>query len=456
MESRFLDLANVGARAFGGLGPIDLTVRPGETVFLVGGNGGGKTTLVKLLTGLYPPDTGMIRHGAAQVVDAASLASYRQLFTAVFTDGFLFPNLPGAATPERDARRSCPPCWPASASTAWWASKTARFTTTRLSSGQRKRLALASACLEDRPVLVLDEWASYQIPGSSAFFYREILPALKKPRGTTLVVVSHDEAYFDAADRLVHLTSGAVDNRPDTLAVLSRPLPPSPPRPSRPSHEKAFVRDFSRVGRRRGGRLVLHRTAPASGQFPHGSRQPRRPPRHDQRHRDARTRRSGRRLRQIPGEVLALRPIPTTLRSRCGHGTRVEPGTPLLRLDDKLFVARVNQAKANVTKAEADIEAAKVKVAQTARELDRVQRLAKSRSVSASETDSAIADADAAKAALVVAESALTLAKANQEEADVNFGYTTIKSPVKGVIVDRRVNLGQLVNASAGQLPASF
>ena len=71
------------------------------------------------------------------------------------------------------------------------------------------------------------------------------------------------------------------------------------------------------------------------------------------------------------------------------------------------------------------------------------------RSVSASETDSAIADADAAKAALVVSRNALTLAKANQEEADVNFGYTTIKSPVKGVIVDRRVNLGQLVNASA-------
>ena len=73
-----------------------------------------------------------------------------------------------------------------------------------------------------------------------------------------------------------------------------------------------------------------------------------------------------------PGEVSGLCSIPTTFRSRLGHGTHVEPGTPLLRLDDKLFVARVNQAKANVTKAEADIEAAKLKAVQTARELDRV------------------------------------------------------------------------------------
>ena len=119
-----------------------------------------------------------------------------------------------------------------------------------------------------------------------------------------------------------------------------------------------------------------------------------------------------------------------------------------MRLDDKLFVARMNQAKANVSKAEADIEAARVKVTQTGRELDRVQRLAKSRSVSAQESDAAFAEAESAKAALSVAQSAITLAKANLEEAQVNFSYTTIKSPVKGVIVDRRVNLGQTVVAS--------
>ncbi len=132
----------------------------------------------------------------------------------------MFPNLPGAATPERDARASA--LLTSLGLDGVVGIENGAFTTTRLSSGQRKRLALASACLEDRPVLVLDEWASYQDPRFKRVFYREILPALKA-RGTTLVVVSHDEAYFDAADRLVHLTSGAVDNRPDTLAAL---LPP--------------------------------------------------------------------------------------------------------------------------------------------------------------------------------------------------------------------------------------
>jgi HlyD family secretion protein len=151
----------------------------------------------------------------------------------------------------------------------------------------------------------------------------------------------------------------------------------------------------------------------------------------------------------VSGEVLGFGPDPKDDSKTIGHGALVEPGTPLLRLDDKLFVARMNQAKANVSKAEADIEAARVKVTQTGRELDRVQRLAKSRSVSAQESDAAFAEAESAKAALSVAQSAITLAKANLEEAQVNFSYTTIKSPVKGVIVDRRVNLGQIVTASA-------
>src|SRR5262249_41442121 len=76
--------------------------------------------------------------------------------------------------------------------------------------GQLKRLALAAAWLEDRPVLVLDEWASYQDPRFKRAFYRTVLPALKA-EGKTLVVISHDDAYFDAADRVVHLSGGVVD-----------------------------------------------------------------------------------------------------------------------------------------------------------------------------------------------------------------------------------------------------
>lgn len=151
---------------------------------------------------------------------------------------------------------------------------------------------------------------------------------------------------------------------------------------------------------------------------------------------------------QIAGEIQSFGIDAKDPSRPVSYGSLVEPGTLLAKLDDRLFRARTNQVKASVSKAEADIEAAKVKVRQTARELDRVQQLMNKRSASASELDTATAEADSAKAAVAVAESALTLVKANLEEAEINLGYTTIKSPVKGVIVDRRVNIGQTVVAS--------
>lgn len=151
---------------------------------------------------------------------------------------------------------------------------------------------------------------------------------------------------------------------------------------------------------------------------------------------------------QIAGEIQSFGTDPKDPSRTINYGTLVEPGTLLAKLDDKLFAARVNQSRASVAKAEADVEAARVKVRQTGRDLDRVERLSKNRSVSPQELDTATAEADSAKAQLAVANSALELAKSNLEEASVNLGYTTIRSPVKGVIVDRRVNIGQTVVAS--------
>jgi HlyD family secretion protein len=151
---------------------------------------------------------------------------------------------------------------------------------------------------------------------------------------------------------------------------------------------------------------------------------------------------------QIAGEIQSFGADPMHPSRHVSHGTLVEQGTVLARLDEKVLKARVHQAEASVAKAEADVDAAKVKVRQTARELDRVQRLAKTRAVSASEIDNITAEAESARAAQAVAESALQIARSNLEEANVNLGYATIRSPVKGVIVDRRVNIGQTVVAS--------
>jgi HlyD family secretion protein len=151
---------------------------------------------------------------------------------------------------------------------------------------------------------------------------------------------------------------------------------------------------------------------------------------------------------QVAGEVQSFGPDLREPSKPIGYGSPVEQGTVLVHLDDALFKARVAQMEANVAKAEADVQQAHAKVKQSSRELDRVQRLLQNRAISPQEHDNALAAFETAKATLAVSESSVALARANLKEATINLGYTTIRSPVKGVILDRRVNIGQTVMAS--------
>jgi len=81
------------------------------------------------------------------------------------------------------------------------------LSTTELSQGQRKRLALLTAYLEDRPIYFFDEWAADQEPAFKEVFYFDILPALKS-RGKAVIVISHDDRYYSVADRVIKLESG--------------------------------------------------------------------------------------------------------------------------------------------------------------------------------------------------------------------------------------------------------
>ena len=83
------------------------------------------------------------------------------------------------------------------------------FSTVKLSRGQRKRLALLTAYLEDRPIYVFDEWAADQDPVFRRIFYLRLLPELKA-RGKTVVAITHDDRYFGDADRIVKLEEGKV------------------------------------------------------------------------------------------------------------------------------------------------------------------------------------------------------------------------------------------------------
>ena len=187
------------------LGPLSLTIERGETLFIVGENGCGKTTLIKLLLGLYRPDAGNLLLNGEPVRDE-HLDDYRQLFSAVFSDYYLFDTLiPGEATLTAEAQQYLERLEIAHKVSI----RDGAFTTTDLSTGQRKRLALVHAYLERRPVMVLDEWAADQDPTFRHIFYTEILPDLKR-QGKTLIVISHDDRYFSAADRYIRLEEGRI------------------------------------------------------------------------------------------------------------------------------------------------------------------------------------------------------------------------------------------------------
>jgi putative pyoverdin transport system ATP-binding/permease protein len=195
------------------LGPIDLSLHRGELLFVVGGNGSGKTTLAKLLTGLYAPEGGRVRLDGKSITDR-NRDDYRQYFSMVFSDFYLFQQLLGFEHINIDDRAK------AYISRLRLEHKVkvenGVLSTTQLSQGQRKRLALLTAYLEDRAIYIFDEWAADQDPVFKEVFYYHLLPELKE-RGKTVVVISHDDRYYHVADRILKLESGRIEYDRDLI-----------------------------------------------------------------------------------------------------------------------------------------------------------------------------------------------------------------------------------------------
>ncbi|WP_055140475.1 cyclic peptide export ABC transporter [Burkholderia plantarii] len=187
------------------LGPIDLKIERGEMLFVIGENGSGKTTLIKLLLGLYEAGHGeLLLNGAP--VEAGQMDAYRQLYSAVFADYHLFDDLV-----VRDAALiGRAQAYLEQLEIAHKVKiEDGVFSTIDLSTGQRKRLALIHAMLEQRPVMMFDEWAADQDPTFRRVFYTVFLPELKR-QGKTLIIVSHDDRYFHVADRVIRIERGQI------------------------------------------------------------------------------------------------------------------------------------------------------------------------------------------------------------------------------------------------------
>ncbi len=187
------------------VGPVSLEIERGELVFVAGGNGSGKSTFLKLLCRLYPQDSGTLLLDGEPVV-TETVNDYRSLFSAVFADFHLFDRLYGLTDRTDEEVNDLLRELGIGDKTSYVGG---RFSSTDLSTGQRKRLALAVALLERRPILILDELAADQDPEFRRHFYEAILPRLKK-EGRTLIVVSHDERYFGGADRVLTLRDGRI------------------------------------------------------------------------------------------------------------------------------------------------------------------------------------------------------------------------------------------------------
>jgi putative ATP-binding cassette transporter len=185
------------------LGPITYAFEAGKTYFVRGSNGAGKTTFIRVLLGLYMPSSGSISING-KIVPQPTNGAYRDLFAVVFSDFYLFKKLYGIDPSKLLEAKALVKMFRLEEKVSVLEDE---FDTINLSTGQRKRLALMEALLEDKPFVVLDEWAADQDPEFRRYFYQVLIPYIKK-LGKTIIAISHDDKYYDCADEVITIDKG--------------------------------------------------------------------------------------------------------------------------------------------------------------------------------------------------------------------------------------------------------
>lgn len=195
-------VADAEGDAFG-IGPFNFKFNSGEITFITGGNGSGKTTLAKLITGLYAPQKGKIMLNDKEI----TTRELSQNYAAVFSDFHLFEKLYGINF--GDNKELIDKYLKLLEINRKIEIKDGAFSTLKLSTGQKKRVALMISYLEKKPIYLFDEWAADQDPEFRKRFYTEFLPELKK-MGKCIIVITHDDRYFNLADKVIKLELGKV------------------------------------------------------------------------------------------------------------------------------------------------------------------------------------------------------------------------------------------------------
>ena len=183
----------------------DFYMEKGELIIMRGGNGSGKSTFMRLLSGLERPSSGSFDVDGIQLAEIGE-ANYRALFSIVMADFHLFDKFYGSKNIDNARLHK----WTVKLGLTDKINSANELPTVSLSSGQKKRMALLTAILENRPILLLDEVAADFDPHAREMYYREILPELKA-EGRTLFIISHDDRYYDIADRIMTMSEGRLN-----------------------------------------------------------------------------------------------------------------------------------------------------------------------------------------------------------------------------------------------------
>ncbi|MGB0524653.1 MAG: ATP-binding cassette domain-containing protein [Flammeovirgaceae bacterium] len=190
-----------------GIGPINLKIQKGECIFIVGGNGTGKSTLLKVITQLYTAQKGRIYQDDI-AIGLQNVKQYQQLFSTIFTDFHLFEQLYSIEKINQEHIEYLLQLFGIEQHVLFDGS---HFQFTGLSTGQKKRLAMLQVFLENRAVYIFDEVAADQDPNYRKFFYEIVLNDLKQ-LNKTVIAVSHDDHYFHVADRVLEMKNGQLHN----------------------------------------------------------------------------------------------------------------------------------------------------------------------------------------------------------------------------------------------------
>ncbi|MFT5822319.1 MAG: putative ATP-binding cassette transporter [Crocinitomix sp.] len=195
-----------------GVGPASLSIKKGESVFIYGGNGSGKTTMVNAILGILKADSGKITFNGTELTET-NYSEYRAMFSVVFSDFHLFDELYGMEGISDDEINEYIALFELDGKVTY---KDRSFSSNQLSTGQRKRLGLINALVRAKPLLVLDEWAADQDPVFRKKFYTEIIPILKN-KGYSVIAITHDDAYYYLADKLYKMDHGKLTIEKETI-----------------------------------------------------------------------------------------------------------------------------------------------------------------------------------------------------------------------------------------------